>query len=238
MYSSYDSPPELDQDSSVSSPRPIAAVPIEPKKTSEKLEAVISVSPQPIPSDVTYTLISDTVFQQTRRTIELRLNKKVSKEVLATIASSLKKHERKDFERTFILYYLPDMEVGSGAWATTHYNPKLEVKILGLTLEDEEKMIQEAKNINRDIVGIWKDENPYVPSTVTIYRENGNLYLATKYKDGSSSVEEMTESDSETGTKLVEKGGNRFGEYFILDNQKNLHAGGNNGIFRTYKKVQ
>jgi len=130
------------------------------------------------------------------------------------------------------------MEVGSGAWATTHFNPELEVKILGLSLEDEEKMKQEAKSSTRDVVGIWKDESPYVASTITLYLEAGKLYLATRYKDGSSSVEEMTESDSDNGIKLVEKGGNRFGEYFILDNQKNLHAGGKNGIFRTYIKVQ
>jgi len=234
VYSSYDSPP----DTLPSNPPPSNAIPAAPLITSNEKILVQNLSSQPIPSDVIYSIISDKDFQQVRRTINVRLNKKVSKGALKTIATQLKGLERLAFERTFIIYYLPDMKVGSGAWATTYYDPNLVVKILGLTLEAEEKMIQEAKNITRDIVGIWKDENPYVPSTVTLYRDAGKLYLATKYKDGSSSVEEMAESDSENGTKLVEKGGNRFGEYFILDRQKNLHAGGKNGIFRTYKKVQ
>ena len=34
------------------------------------------------------------------------------------------------FKRIFIDWYLPGMEIGSGVWATTHFNPRLEVKIM------------------------------------------------------------------------------------------------------------
>ena len=39
------------------------------------------------------------------------------------------------FKRVFITWYLPGMEVGSGAWATTHFNPLLEVTIMTWMLE-------------------------------------------------------------------------------------------------------
>ena len=61
--------------------------------------------------------------------------------------------------------------------------------------------------------------------------------MATNYKDGSSSLDEMTENDTKIGIKLVEQGGNRHGEYFLLDDQKNLRAGGKNGIFAEYTKI-
>jgi len=95
-----------------------------------------------------------------------------------------------------------------------------------------------TKGTSRDVVGIWMDDRPYVGATITIYRENSKLYLESKYKDGSGSTEEMTETKINIGTKLVEKGGNPHGEYFVLNKKGNLQAGGNNGIFLKYKKLK
>lgn len=186
----------------------------------------------------TYNIISDNDFRNVKRNIDVRLDRNVSVEVLRTIAKKLRNMERKKYERTFIAYYLPNMEVGAGAWATSHFSPELEVRILGLTAEEEEKMTRAAKNTSRDVVGIWLDDRAYVGATITIFRENKKLYLESKYKDGSSSTDEMTESQSIVGKKLVEKGGNPHGEYFVLDKKGNLQAGGNNGIFLKYKKLQ
>lgn len=194
--------------------------------------------PNDINSAVDYKIIKETENHNFSKTnIDVRLSKKVSKEELSTLANSLRK-DRKSFERLWIAYYLPGMKVGSGAWATTHFAPGLEVKILGLTAEKEEKMMHAAKSTSRDVVGIWMDDRPYAGATITIYRENKKLYLESKYKDGSSSIEEMIESQSTAGTKLVEKGGNPHGEYLMLDNKGNLQAGGNNGIFLEYKKLK
>ena len=155
---------------------------------------------------------------------------------MRTIARKLKNNERKNYNRTFIFYRLPNMGVDRGAWATSHFDPELEVRILGLTAEEEERMIREAMSTSRDVVGIWMDDRPGSGATVTIYRENAKLYLETKFSDGSSFADEMTETH--LGTKLVEKGGNRHGEYFVLDRKGNLQAGGNDGIFLKYKKLQ
>lgn len=185
-----------------------------------------------------YSIISDNDFRNVKRSIDVRLDKKASAEVLNAIALKLKNMERKKYERTFIAYYLPNMEVGAGAWATSHFDPELDVRILGLTADEEEKMAKEAKSTSRDVVGIWMDDRPYVGATITIYRENSKLYLESKYKDGSGSTEEMTETKINIGTKLVEKGGNPHGEYFVLNKKGDLQAGGNNGIFLKYKKLK
>ncbi len=186
----------------------------------------------------TYSIISDNNSGGVKRSIEVRLDKKVSADRLRMIALKLKNMERKKYERIFISYYLPNMEIGAGGWATSHFTPELEVIILGLTAEKEEKMTQAAKSTSRDVVGIWMDERPYIGATITIYRENKKLYLKSKYKDGSGSTEEMTETQSTIGTKLVEKGGNPHGEYFVLDKKGNLQAGGSHGIFFKYKKIR
>ncbi|WP_217543627.1 hypothetical protein, partial [Vibrio metschnikovii] len=72
---------------------------------------------------------------------------------------------------------------------------------------------------------------------VSIFRMN-RLYLESRYKDGSGSTDEMTESQLNNAIKLVEKGGNPHGEYFVLDKNGQLQAGGNNGLFLKYKKLK
>jgi hypothetical protein len=194
--------------------------------------------PDDINKVVDYKIINETENHNfSKANIDIRLSEKVNKEELSALANSLRK-DRKSFKRLWIAYYLPDMKVGSGAWGTTHFTPELEVKILGLTAEEEEKMANAVKSISRDVVGIWMDDRPYVGATVTIYRENQKLYLESKYKDGSGSIEEMIESQSTGGTKLVEKGGNPYGEYFVLDKNGKLQVVGDNGIFLEYKKLK
>lgn len=39
------------------------------------------------------------------------------------------------FKRIFIDWYLPGMEIGHGVWATTHFDPRLQVKIMTWMLE-------------------------------------------------------------------------------------------------------
>lgn len=187
---------------------------------------------------ITYSVISDKDFQGVRRSIDVRLDRKASLEELRSIAMELKARERRNYERTFIAYYLPGMKAGSGAWATSHFDPEIEVKILGLTSSKEAEMVQHEKSQSRDIVGIWVDERPYAGSTLTLYRDRGKLYLESKYEDGSGSTDEMAESRTSNGMKLVEKGGNPHGEYFVLDASGDLFAGDAEGVFMKYNKIQ
>lgn len=188
----------------------------------------------------TYSIISEDDFRDDRRTVQVRLDKKVSAETIKIIAQSIKKTEHSKFKRTFIIYYLPDMKVGSGGWATSHFEPDLKVSILGLSAKEENAMTQAAETASagRDVVGVWLDEDAYAGVTITVYRENKKLYVESKYKDGSESTAEMTENKLSNGTRLVEKGGNPHGEYLVLGNNGDLQAGGKNGIFLKYKKLQ
>ena len=187
---------------------------------------------------IDYTIISDSDFRNEKRSVDVRLKNKVTLDTLGEIARNIKTLQEESYNKTFIFYYLPNMEVGAGAWATSHFRPELDVKIMGLSLEQEGKITQEITSASRDVIGVWRDNRPYVSADVTIYREKSKLYMETRYHDGSFSNEEMTEEKFGIGTKLIQKGGNPHGEYFLIDKQNNLKAGGNNGIFLVYKKVQ
>ena len=51
---------------------------------------------------------------------------------LTALAKTLhSQYEGDQYERVFICYYLPGMILDRGAWATSHFNPTTEVRILG-----------------------------------------------------------------------------------------------------------
>jgi len=85
-------------------------------------------------------IVEDIKKRNIKRSVTVRLSTKVSKEALGKIAQNIRNADKNKYKRTFILYYLPEMEIGMGAWATTHFNPQLKVLILGLSLEEEEAL--------------------------------------------------------------------------------------------------
>jgi hypothetical protein len=128
--------------------------------------ATVSESARPaVPRDVSYSIIDSSALPPVKRSVDVRLNKKVSEVTLKAIALKLKAQDPQQYERTFIAYYLPGMVVGAGAWATTHFNPDLEVRILGLTAEEEDKLLSEPPSQTREVIGRWLDESPHIGSS-------------------------------------------------------------------------
>ena len=151
----------------------------------------ISATITSIPSDVTYSVIDSHKLLDIKRSLSIRLNKKVSEETLHAIAHKLKSQDSKTYERTFIVYYLPDMHVNAGAWATTHFNPDLEVRIRGLTIEQEKVMRQLPVDQSRDVIGVWLDETPIVASRIVIFRQVNRYFAESTFSDGSTLKEEI-----------------------------------------------
>jgi len=90
---------------------------------------------KPTPKDDRFSIVSDIGQQPQKRTVDVRLLRKVSKEELITIAYKIKESDGRSYKRTFITYYLPGMAVGAGGWATTHFGlfDSPQVRILTFT---------------------------------------------------------------------------------------------------------
>jgi hypothetical protein len=189
-----------------------------------------------IPADVSYEVIDTYILPGIKRQLDVRLNKKVSEDVLREIALKLKSAETQSYERTFIFYYLADMAIGAGAWATTHFNPTLEVRIFGLTIQEEQALITEPTPSDRQVIGSWLDE--YSPSQITIYREGDTLYMEQKFKDGSSLKEELVEKPSPFGQRFDLKEGSSFGDHWVINLEGNLEILDNTGLISTAKRIQ
>ncbi|MCK4998179.1 MAG: hypothetical protein KAS23_01545 [Anaerohalosphaera sp.] len=184
-----------------------------------------------------YKIVDSNIMPGIKRSLDVRLDKKVSEATLKKIAYELKAKDTRRYERTFICYYLPDMQVGAGAWATTHFDPNLEVKILGLTVEQENTMRQLPDDASRKVVGVWLDESPYIGSRITIFQQDDKLFMENKYTDGSGGKKEMVEKSSrgKRTFQITEK--NRAGEFYLIDKQGNLQLWDKEGIIWTAKKI-
>lgn len=190
-----------------------------------------------IPGDVTYTIIDKNIVPGIKRSLTIRLNRKVSEGVLKSIAMKLKNSDPKTYERTFIGYYLPDMKVNAGCWATTHFNPKLEVRILGLTAKQEEALRQQTADPSREIIGVWLDERPFGGGRITIFRKDGGLFMENTFKDGSAGTVQLVETRSQSGRRFDYKPDRQNGEYYLINTKGELQELDQDGPFMTAKKV-
>jgi len=190
-----------------------------------------------IPDDVTYTIIDENIVTGIKRSLDIRLNRKVSEDVLKSIAMKLKNSDPRTYDRSFIGYYLPDMKVNAGYWATTHFNPNLEVRILGLTAAQEETLKQRPADPSREIIGGWLDERPFAGSRITIFRQDGKLFMENTYKDGSAGTAELVETRSSNGRRFDYKPDRGNGEYYLINSKGELQQWDQDGPFMTAKKV-
>lgn len=82
-------------------------------------------------ADIDYEIIEKTVIPGTKYAIDVRIKYPVS-ETQINKAFYAMKAENSGYKNYFIHFYLPGMEVGSGAWAVANsVDNNLEVKVLG-----------------------------------------------------------------------------------------------------------
>ena len=161
--------------------------------------------------------------------IDIRLEQKVSKGFLQKLALKLRQGEPIKYDRIFICYLLPGMTPGAGAWATSHFNPNLEVKIWGTTIEEEKVLMSKPKNSSDNIIGEWLDDSSY-GAKYTLIKRNGKIIMICKYKDGSGSEEEMIQKKQLGKLCFEEKEGNDFGEYYLIESNGRLAIYDNSGF--------
>ncbi|MDP8201990.1 MAG: hypothetical protein P9M11_07600 [Candidatus Tenebribacter burtonii] len=202
------------------------------------IQVIVAENPESnnkTPEVVTYNLIKENKIPMIKRSVDIRINRRVSEDELREIALMIKAKDKSPYERTFICYYLPNLIVDEGAWATTHFNPELEIKILGAT-ENELAILGEVStsDIEREIIGIWLDEN--IPARLVLFRKNGKSFIETTYKDSSVGTYEMIEKNTSRGLRFDDKKGSAFGDHYLINKNGELELRDDEGLIYIINK--
>lgn len=192
---------------------------------------------EPLPADFSYKVLKDESnlkLQKNQLTVEI--NEKLTESQVATLAEKL--YKSKDKQRRFYIFYLlPGMKDGSGAWATSHFDPDLKIDIMGATPKEEMAENAAADKVEGDIIGKWHEEQ-YTAADYVIFKKDNKIFIKTFFKNGQTMDEELKSKKADNGTRYENIEGGINGEYFILNNNGELEFYNNeNKKFTTATKL-
>ncbi len=191
-----------------------------------------------LPKNFYYKIVkdeSDVVLEKNQLTVEI--SEKLNEGQIATLAEEL--YNSKDSRRRFYIWYkLKDIDNGT-AWATSHFDPELEISINGSTIEEDinkDKLLEEIDNeistngsitdeekssykIDSEIIGKW-EENKFSFTNLIIYKKDNKIFIKTIFKNGVVLDDELIEIKTSKGIRYNYKDSeSNNNEYFILNNE-------------------
>lgn len=193
-----------------------------------------------IPTEVTkgdpikFKINSKVYIREIKGMVEIELASKVDRKKLDWIAQLLKNDMFRNVKRLFISYVLKNYTEGEGYWATSTFEQDdLKTQINGLTSEQENALVNRLNNDKRETLGKWVDETPYVSSSITLLKNNGEYFFETCYHDGSNSSNKVRATKLNGETRYDDCETNIHGEYFLVSENGILNFCSEDGIFRT-----
>lgn len=196
--------------------------------------------PHELPAGVKYSILSDRA-ELTKRSVDIRLKKPEPKDVVRKIAENIKHGHPRRCERLFITFYLPDMPVGSGAWATAHSlcsERGAPVSILGMTAEQYVSAIAEREpRPGETSLGVWLDNRPYSGVRMELVKRKGQFNLRSEYKEGFSGETRLRERRHKIGRQSADPS-NEFGEYYLLTPSGALQMWDGDGLIYGFAPIR
>lgn len=187
-----------------------------------------------------YKVLEDEVDGRIKRTVKVELSSRTDEHFLEEIAEEIKKLSKKKVERTFIGYWIAGENNTEGYWATTNYNPDLDVKIMGLSGTDYNKLVNAKAEVDGEILGTWMISRGVVEYKNVAYKKVGDdkVYLVNQHVSGSTEqAYKATETDD--GLKLVDaRDDEDYDEYLVINNEGELEFWSENGNFYTARPLK
>lgn len=168
-----------------------------------------------------YSIMSDESKPPHKRTVEVQLETRATPEQLESLATAIKAAGKNDVARTFIGYRLKDGDPDSAYWATSHFNPDLEIKYQGLSPEGYEQLLSADTDHYEGRVGRWMIEYG-INYLAVLNLQDGQMVLNQRFKDGGQSATPLLHTMQPDGTLRLDEPENDFGEYYTLDREGNL----------------
>lgn len=163
--------------------------------------------------------------------LKVYLDRRIEHEMLDKIADELySRYNGKDYKNTFIIYLLYDMEEGTGAYATSHFNPEKDLQIFGLTESEMFKMASHFPINKRS----WVDDHSGI--IFSIEKEKDGKYYRKSYgRDLSKGSEELIRKVNNQDT-LYFLPDSPSGDFYSIDKDNNLSVNDDRGHINSFLK--
>ena len=125
------------------------------------------------------------------------------------------------------------MEIGSGAWATSHYNPFLQINIMGASKTQEDRLKNEISNAD-NVIGKWYCGFSGLEHNIVFVKDGDILIAKLKFMDESEKEEVLIQKSN--GRYDIKS--NKHGEYYVLNSSGDLELWDTQGKFTTAKKIE
>lgn len=188
-------------------------------------------------ADIGFRVASEDISAGTStRFVAIALPRRQVEAELTRIAEVARAAEKQPFEKTVVNFYLPGMRIGQGAWAVATFNPALKVSIVGLRLDEEQTAEAELKVDRRNLIGSWLMAPPATPGRLTIYKEGARSFAEWRLRDGTRSVEELSEQKDHRGRHMSPVAGGSM--YYLLSDKGELELRDERSIIATGERLR
>lgn len=179
-----------------------------------------------------YEIISDDKRGNITRKVQVELSKRLTKQQLELIANQIKDADKENYERTFIMYRI-EGEKSVAAWATTHFDPNLEIKFIGLNADDFNKLLSLKTDVDGEVIGTWISPNGLTDHIDVIYKKGQQYFKKEFYIDATMKPYELVKD----GNTFRYKDPNET-QYFVIDTNGDLEYRGESGNVYLAKKIE
>ena len=187
---------------------------------------------------VVLDVVTDVTFSTVKRSLDVRLGRRFTESHLKEFAEFLRKLDSRQYQRTFIMFYLPEMKIDSGAWATAIYQPELQIRIIGSTKEQYDKLqVSAPSDVAEKRIGRWLDGRAGLDCKMELVMRGDLIQMRYTYKDGSNSAESVESVASTSGQRVTRVSRKSRGEFYVINGEGDLEFWDAEGRFYVAKKM-
>ncbi len=190
-----------------------------------------NINNQNTPDSIDYKIIRDESKRDIKRTVEVLLPERVDESTLKVLAEKIYKN---GFERTFIGYRIKGGE-NDAYWATTNYNPNLEIRLIGSKKAVHNDLIKSEIQVDGELIGKWLVNWGYEYKTA-FYKKGDQLMMKTLFSVGSSKDVKLSSNEINGQIRYYDEGGKEREEYYIIASNGDLQFWSKNGNYYTAPK--
>lgn len=193
---------------------------------------------------ISYTIIkkSESISEYYRMSVfnaDIRISRKLTEPELKTLSYKLKSEIHTKAKDIRYFFYLPELEVDNGAWATTLFKPDYSFRIIGKSKENQESINSYIKNSNDELIGQWVDNGD---ATDIIYqlkkdKEKGfRLQIFSPSEKDRATLAILKKTIRDKKTTFVDM--DEPTHYYVLEENGDLSSFDKLGFIFTMKKVE